>query len=178
MIGILVIYSRKFISYIEKLSKGVCNDADPLTLLPMMAKFGGGSEFGMGYFTALVCGEPFPEYSEYEEKGPSLETLCYLYNYDRFAHHEAGPDDGDVPMIMQAGWQYHDDVVDGVDVCVRTYMGNVEGHAWETLKDMHGLKDTHDSLCDSFDGPLCTCDCSNPREFMKNMLNKGMFFVF
>ena len=147
MIGILVIYSRKFISYIEKLSQGVCNDAQNEEMF--------GNPDAIEYFTALVCGEPLPEISDDggDGEGPSLESICYLLNYERFAHHEAGPNDGDVPKIFPAGAQFADDVVDGDDVCLI----KVEGD-------------------EDFDRNR-PCDCSNPREFMKNIPNKGMFFL-
>ena len=141
-----MIYSIKFISYIEKLSKGVCDDAQNEEI--------GGNPDAIEYFTALVCGEPLPEFSDDggdDDEGPSLEALCYLYNYERFAHHEAGPDDGDVSMIFP-GFQFDDDTEDGNDVCVMTEEG-------EEVDAKNGIP----------------CDCTNPREFMKNMLNKGMF---
>ena len=79
-----------------------------------------GNPDAIEYFTALVCGEPLPEISDDggDGEGPSLESICYLLNYERFAHHEAGPNDGDVPKIFPAGAQFADDVVDGDDVCL------------------------------------------------------------
>ena len=80
-------YSRKFVSYIEKLLKGVCNDAhedDPIW----------GNEDGVEYFMALICGEPLPEISddddEDDEEELSLETMCYLFNYERFTQNGPG----------------------------------------------------------------------------------------
>ena len=143
-----MIYSRKFISYIEKLSKDVCNDAQNEEMH--------GNPDGIEYFTALVCGEPLPEFSDDggDDEGPSKETMCYFFNYERFAHHVAGPDDGDVPTIMPAGFLFVDDLVDDVDPhCVMEVDGDEEV---DRVRD---------------------CDCSNPREFMKNMFNKGMFFM-
>jgi hypothetical protein len=136
----------------------VCNDAHiGLVFLPLAMKVGefGFRDNGVEYFKALVCGEPLPEFSDEEfsddndEEGPSLEAMCYFFNYERFAHHEAGPDDGDVPTILPVGFQFHDDVVDGEDVCVIT----------------DGITGTKDEFL---------CDCTNPREFMKNMYNKDV----
>ena len=112
-----------------------------------------GTPEGIEYFTALVCGEPLPEVHDDggDDEGPSKETMCYFFNYEHFAHHVAGPDDGDVPTIMPANFKFDNDIDDGVDICIM----KVEGEG---------------------DVERIPCDCSNPREFMKNIPNKGMFF--
>ena len=119
-----------------------------------------GNQDANEYFTALVCGEPLPEISDDgdddgdDDEGPSKESMCYFFNYEHFAHHVEGPDDGDVPTIMPAGFQFDDTFGphDKDPHCVMI----VEGEEVDRVRD---------------------CDCSNPREFMKNMLNKGMFFM-
>ena len=117
-----------------------------------------GNQDANEYFTALVCGESLPEISDDgghwnpSKEFNSKESMCYFFNYEHFAHHVAGPDDGDVPTIMPANFKFDDDIADdGVDMCVM----KVEGEEVDSVRN---------------------CDCSNPREFMKNMLNKGMFF--
>ena len=70
---------RKFISYIEKLLKGVCNDAQEGDIY--------GDTFAIDYFMALVCGEELPEISDDDEGGNdvSIAGMCYFMNYERFA---------------------------------------------------------------------------------------------
>ena len=149
----------------EKTLKDVCEEVKNFTADVTE----GMNQAGLDKFEALVCGrEGVPDPSEgsshgsdddeYNDDGSndefSLESLCYLLNYERFAHHEAGPDDGDVPKIFSVSTQFDDDVVDGDDVCLIKWVGD------EDFDRNRG------------------CDCSNPRELMKNMLNKGMFFIF
>ena len=138
-------------SCIEKLSKLVCSQRQ----IPKDEM--DGNQDANEYFTALVCGEPLPEEEFSDDRrdggdgeGPSKETMCYFFNYEHFAHHVAGPDDGDVPPITPANFKFDDDIDDGVDMCVL----KVEGEEVDRIP----------------------CDCSNPREFMKNIPNKGMFF--
>merc|ERR1719394_49990 len=104
------------------------------------------SQGGLDKFEYLVCGGEGSNEGSNDEYSP--ETMCYFFNYERFAHHEAGPDDGDVPTIMPTGFQFDDDVDNGVDMCVIS-QGDEEVDR-------------------------IPCDCSNPREFMKNMLNKDV----
>ena len=140
-----------------KTSKDVCEEAKKLVANPVE----GMSQTGLDKFEALVCGrEGIPDPSEGSSDGSndeySLESMCYFYNYEHFAHHVAGPDDGDVPTIMPAGFQFDDTFGphDKDPHCVMI----VEGEEVDRVRD---------------------CDCSNPREFMKNMLNKGMcFYIF
>ena len=108
-----------------------------------------GTPAAVEYFMALTCGDVEPH-----QFVPSNGPSCYLYNYERFAHHEAGPDDGDVPKIFPEGTQFDDDFMNGQHWCVMTEKGQ------EVDREENGIP----------------CDCSNPREFMKNMLNQGMFF--
>ena len=112
-------------------------------------------KFLFGYFVNILLkrsGDSPAERDNEERSDRELETTCYIFNYERFAHHEAGPDDGDVPPITPANFKFDDDIDDGVDMCVL----KVEGEEVDRIP----------------------CDCSNPREFMKNMFNKGMFFYF
>ena len=106
-----------------------------------------GAPEAVEYFMDLLCGDAEPH--QFPPVGPS----CYLYNYERFAHHEAGPDDGNVPTIFPEGTQFDDDFMYGYAVCIMTEEGQ------EVDREENGIP----------------CDCSNPREFMKNMLNEGMF---
>ena len=145
---------QKMLFVMEKTSKDVCEEVKnfPADMTEGM------NQAGLDKFEALVCGrEGIPDPSEGSSDGSddeySLETMCYFFNYEHFAHHVAGPDDGDVPTIMPANFKFDNDIDDGVDICIM----KVEGEG---------------------DVERIPCDCSNPREFMKNMLNKGMFFVF
>ena len=133
-----------------KTSKDVCEEAKMLAANPDE----GMTQAGLDKFVYLVCGGEGSDEEDNEGSNDeySLESMCYLFNYDYFAHHVAGPDDGDVPTIMPANFKFDDDIDDGVDICIM----KVEGEG---------------------DVERIPCDCSNPREFMKNMLNKGMFFM-
>ena len=146
-----MIYSGNLF-HIGNLSKGVCDDAQNEEI----HFYGDVDHDAVDYFIALVCGEPNPEFcDDCDEEGHSLlahQSMCYFLNYEHFAHHVAGPDDGDVPTIMPANFKFDNDIDDGVDICIM----KVEGEG---------------------DVERIPCDCSNPREFMKNMLNKGMFFM-
>ena len=143
-------YSRKFFSYIEKLLKNVCNEAQEEGVHR--------NEDGREYFMALVCGEELPEISdEDDEEGLSLETMCYLFNYERFTQNGPGPDyeASEWPTIFPKGSMQVDDSCDengcNGDFCTSTQEGEEEGME-------------------------IPCNCNKPEEFIKNMLNKGMFF--
>ena len=147
--GILVIYSRKFISYIEKLAKDVCNDAQNEEIA--------GNPDGVEYFRAMVCDEPLPGRSD--EGGPSDEAMCYLFNYERFTQNGPGPDyeASEQPTLFAPNSVEIDDSCDETqcygDFCTFTHAGEDEGMQ-------------------------IPCNCDKPGEFVnsKDMLNKGMFF--
>merc|ERR1712168_327087 len=133
--------------------EGVCNDAhedDPIW----------GNEDGVEYFMALICGEPLPEISddddEDDEEGLSLETMCYLFNYERFTQNGPGPDyeASEWPTIFPKGSIEIDDSCDengcNGDFCTATQEGE---HSEPTE---------------------IPCNCNQPEEFIKNMFNKDV----
>ena len=83
-----------------------------------------------------------------------------MANYERFTR-QAGPDDGEPPMIFPENWEFDDNndengPIDGVIKCTMTIP--VEGADDEKTE-------------------FLGCDCDQPREFMENeILNEGMVF--
>jgi len=102
---------------------------------------------GYENFKRLICGDSAGESAEDE---PSVEALCYLFNYERF---NPGPDyEGDYISIFGSSVQIDDSCDDTQcygDFCTLTEEGEDEG--WEI-----------------------PCNCNKPDEFIKNMLNKDV----
>ena len=92
---------------------------------------------------------------------PSLEAMCYLFNYERFTQNGPGPDyeASEWPTIFPPKSVEIDDSCDETqcygDFCTLTEDGEDEGMQ-------------------------IPCNCNKPEEFVnsKDMLNKGMFFLF
>jgi len=105
---------------------------------------------GVANFKAQLCGE-----SDGDEEELSLETMCYLFNYERFTQNGPGPDyeASEWPTIFPKGSMQVDDSCDengcNGDFCTATAEGEDEGQE-------------------------IPCNCNKPEEFIKNMLNKDV----
>jgi len=138
---------RKFISYIEKLFKGVCNDAQEGDVY--------GDTYSIEYFKALVCGERLPNDEDGDDEDGdeggddySIAAKCYFRNYQRFAEDKLKiiPPEANL-QIAEVEWN-------GVPYCVMIDEGEVA--------DEHSVEETG-----------IPCGCSDP-EIMKNIQQRRM----